>query len=194
MEQGLGLAPAPQKAELPAKQSQQGLNLMQQAQEQYPILRGLGLGYKENFGGGIGYLETWPKDETGTPGSPRPKEFPMGTTGIEVYNPKTRPIDIMGDVASHYLIQTDPTVKAFYEQFQQSMTPRQRDIMKEQYQHARQNEGETRPYDIWHAQTGLPGYFRGYAFDQWGANAKGMYTTKQIEMFDKMKKYLSEPR
>lgn len=117
----------------------------------------------------------------------------MGTTGIEVYNPKTRPIDIMGDVASHYLTQTDPTVKSFYEQFQQSMTPRQRDIMKEQYQHARQNEGEARPYDQWHERTGLPGYFRGYVFDQW-PNAREMYTPKQIEMFDKMHEYLKKAR
>ena len=164
---------------------------MEQAQAQYPILKGLGLGYKYNPGGGQGYLEYWPGNETGTPQSPRPSEFPMGKAGIEVYNPSTRPIDIMGDVASHHMTQTDPTIKGYYQQFQESLTDEQKRRLHDQYLHAVQHEGETRPYQHWHESSGVPGYFRGYAFQQWD-NPEELYTPEQMKMFDEMMKYLKK--
>ena len=166
---------------------------MEQAQQQYPILQGLGLGYKYNPGGGKGFLEFWPGDESGTPEYPRPKEFAPGQSGLEVYDPKTRPIDIMGDVASHYLVQTDPQMKAYYKQFQKSLTPDQLGRLQQQYQYARQNEGETRPYEQWHEHSGIPGYFRGYAFQQWD-RPEELYTPKQLKMFDEINAYLKKPR
>ena len=89
----------------------QGLGLWNQAQQEYPALQGLGLNYKYNPGGGPGLLESWPADEEGTTEHPRPPEFPLGQQGMEVYDPKTRPIDLMGDAASHFMINSDPTIK-----------------------------------------------------------------------------------
>jgi len=87
-----------------------GLGLWNQAQQEYPILKGLGLAYKYNPGGGTGFLESWPADEVGTPERPRPPEFPIGQQGLEVYDPKTRPIDMIGDATSHFMIDSDPTI------------------------------------------------------------------------------------
>jgi hypothetical protein len=166
---------------------------MSQAAQEFPILRDLSVGYKESFGKGQGYLEFWPADETGTSDAPRPQEFPMGTVGVEVYDPKTRPIDIMGDVASHHLIQTDPYVKKAYEVFETSLTGDQRARLQDQYEYARRNEGERRPFNEWYEHSGLPGYFRGYAFDQW-ENAAELYTPDQRQLFDNMMDYLRKPR
>lgn len=175
----------------PPAPSQEGFGLMQQAQAQYPILQGLGLQYKYNPGGGQGFLEFWPGDEPGTPTSPRPKEFKPGQLGLEVFDPKTRPIDILGDVVSHHLINTDPIVKDYYEQFKSSMTPEQQYRLRDQYQYAQKYEQERRPFAQWKERSGLPGYFRGYAFQQW-ENAEELYTPDQIKLFDAMTTYLKQ--
>lgn len=165
---------------------------MSTAQQQYPILQGLDLGYKYNPGGGSGFLEFWPADETGTPSSPRPSEFPMGKPGVEVYDPKTRPIDVLGDIVSHHLIHTDPTIKHYYQQFQDSMTSDQHATLRDQYDYAQKNQNEQRPYDVWAEHSGIPSYFRGYPFQQWD-KAEQMYTPDQLKMFDQMMMYLKSP-
>lgn len=169
-----------------------GDELFAQAQAEYPVLQRLALGYKYNPGGGPGFLEFWPGDEAGTPEYPRPKEFSLGTPGVEVFNPKTRPIDIMGDIASHYLKDTDPIVKQHYQQFEQSLQPWQRERIQEQYAHAQSNEGEQRPFAQWYEHSGLPAYFRGYAFQQW-ERPEEMYTPEQMRRFDQMNQYLRQP-
>ena len=92
---------------------------------------------------------------------------------------------------AHYLLQTDPKMKAYYQQFVQSLSPDQHGILKDQYTHAVQNEGEDRPYAQWREKTGLPAYFRGYAFDQW-PNSQSMYTPEQLKMFDSMMTHLKK--
>lgn len=167
--------------------------LIKTAKEQYPILNTLDLNYKYSPLKAPGFLEFWPSDEEGTPEYPRPTEFPLGTIGVEVYDPNTRPIDILGDVVSHHLINTDPHIMKYYEKFQDSLTPRQRFQLQRQYDYATKNEGEQRPYAVWESNVGMPGYFRGYAFQQWD-HADEMYTPRQREMFDRMMNYLKEAR
>jgi ABC-type transport system substrate-binding protein len=87
--------------------------------------------------------------------------------GIEVYNPKTRPIDVAGDIASHYMIYNDPSMMDYYNQFRHSINPEQQKRLQQQYEFYQQNYGEDRPYEKWYEMTGLPGYFRGYPFQQW---------------------------
>jgi hypothetical protein len=99
----------------------------------------------------------------------------------------------MGDVASHHLRYTDPVVKRAYDQFEQSLTPEQNARLKEQYQYAKKNEGETRPFDQWREHSGLPGYFRGYAFQQWD-QPEQLYTPEQLKSFDAMMNYLRRSR
>ncbi len=166
-----------------------GLGLWNQAQQEYPALQGLGLAYKYNPGGWQGMLESWPGNETGTPDHPRPSEFPMGQQGLEIYDPKTTPTDIMGDVASHFMKDSDPTIVQHYKTFQQSLEPWQHEILKGQYDYHQRNYGESRPYDTWAEYTGIPGYFRGYAFNQW-PDAQSMYTPQQLQNFDSMMRYL----
>lgn len=167
-------------------------SLFDEAVRQYPIIGKQGLAYKYSPGGGPGVLEFWPGEETGTPEYQRPKEFPMGQAGVEVFNPKTRPIDILGDVASHHLINTDPVIKQHYEQFQQSLTPQQQARLTQQYLYAKKNDGEKRPYPVWAERSGLPAYFRGYAFQQWD-RPEELYTPAQMQQFDKMMQYLRAP-
>lgn len=166
--------------------------LITQTLQQYPVLRNLGLKFKMSPGaGGSNMLESWPAGETGTKDKPRPKEFDNKKLGIEIYSDKTRPIDILGDVVSHHLVNEDPVIKKVYDTFQKSMTPQQQEILKEQYIHAKANEGEKRPFEEWKASTGIPAYFRGYAFQQWSQQAnQHLYTPQQRLMFDQMMLYL----
>ena len=163
--------------------------VMDQARTEYPLLNNYDLQYKQSYGKGQGYLEFWPPNETGDENQPRPKEFDLSKPGVEVYDPRTRPIDILGDVVSHHLINEDPTIKQHYEQFQSSLQPWQQQRLQEQYQYAQKNAGEQRPYDEWAKMSGVPAYFRGYAFQQW-PNANEMYTPQQVQRFDQMMGYL----
>lgn len=168
--------------------------LLEAARKEYPILNQYDIDYKyspkqdiEEYGG----LEFFPADEPGSPERPRPKEFPVGKPLVEVYDPRTRPIDILGDVTSHYLIYEDPQVKQYYDQFQNSLNLGQYDRLRNQYQFAQQNFGEQRPYEQWYERSGLPGYFRGYAFQQWPEDFNEVaYTPEQRAMFDEMMGYL----
>lgn len=165
--------------------------LLEAARKEYPILNQYDIGYKYSPKQDSGYLEFFPADEPGSPERPRPKEFPMGKIGVEVYDPKTRPIDMLGDITSHYLIYEDPQVKQYYDQFQNSLNLGQYDRLRNQYQFAQQNYGEQRPYEQWYESTGLPGYFRGYAFQQWPEDFnETAYTPQQRAMFDQMMEYL----
>lgn len=166
-------------------------DLFDQAKQQYPILNNPDILYKYTPRQGPEQLEAWPPTETGTPDRPRPSEFPSGKYGIEVYNPKTRPIDVLGDVVSHFLVHTDPTVKDYYSRFSASISPEQESRLREQYQHAQKHEGERRPYEQWREQSGLPAYFRGYPFQQWPKefNDKA-YTPEQKRLLDDMMKHL----
>lgn len=166
-----------------------GNNIVAQAKKEFPVLSGLDIMYKTTPKANSGFLEFWPGDESGTPEYPRPKEFPLGKAGVEIYDLNTRPIDVMGDVASHQLIYTDPKMKGYYQQFTQSMTPEQRARLQAQYEWAQKNENEQRPFEQWADRSGLPGYFRGYPFQQWD-KADELYTPEQIKMFDEMMVYL----
>lgn len=168
--------------EVPAPSADGALsNLYEKAQQQYPKIP-RNVAYKENFGGGPGFLEYYPKGETDS--------FDPSRPAMQVFSPKTRPIDIAGDLASHHMTDSDPVVGQAYRKFLMSMQPWQQQHLQRQYEHATKNEGEDRPFKDWAEASGQPAYFRGYAFDQWGPEAKKMYTPEQIKMFDDMTTYL----
>ena len=162
--------------------------LLDQARQQYPILNNVDMHYKyspEKHSAKSGYLEFYPPDEIGTPAMPRP--FPTGKIGVEVYNPQTRPIDILGDVTSHHLVNgADPKLTQLYQQFSQSLDPA---MMQRRYAHAQANEGESRPFADWAKASGIPGMFRGYTFDQW-PNAARMYTPQQLQILDQVRTHV----
>jgi len=161
------------------------------AQEEFPRLRNLDIDYKFTPKEGRGFLEFYPPDEPGSPEYPRPKELPMGRLGIEIYDPKTRPIDIAGDIASHWLIYNDPKMIDYYGKFRESITPEQQQRLQRQYEFSRKNYGENRPYQEWEEISGMPGYFRGYPFQQWSPEENDeAYTPGQRALLDEMMKYL----
>jgi len=177
----------------PTSNTQQ--SVFDQTLEEYPRLKGLGLTSKQSPASGSNMLEFWPAGEPGTTDRPRPKEFDINKPGVELYGNKATSLDVLGDIVSHHMVGTDPVIKKYYSDFQKSLTPEQNDRLKSQYEWAQKNEGETRPFEDWKTATGLPAYFRGYAFKQWPQEFNDTaYTPEQRASFDEMMKYLkSEP-
>ena len=171
--------------------SDQGQKLLETAQKEYPYLSGKDIAYKYSPQQGRGFLEFYDPQETGSPEYPRPKELPLGKVGIEVFDPKTKPIDILADYVSHYAVEQDPYLAKQYEQFSGSMGPEQRQRLQEQYQYYQQHPDykEQRPYQEWEKASGMPAYFRGYTFNQWPDSSK-MYTPEQLNTLNAVKKYL----
>ena len=168
------------------------MSVFDQALQQYPVIGKAGVTGVINPKENAGYLEFYPPGETGTKDAPRPKMLPLDKPGIEIYSNKTTPLDVLGDVTSHYLVHTDPVVKQYYQNFVQSLDARQHQLLQQQYQYAQKNENETRPFQQWLEISGLPGYFRGYPFKQWPEDFnKQAYTQEQRAMLDDMMKYLS---
>lgn len=167
----------------------------EQAQHDYPRLRSLPVDYLRTPRAGAEKLEAWPPGEIGTPARPRPRQFAGDRYGVEVYSQHVRPIDILGDVVSHFMVNTDPTIKDIYNRFGRSLTSQQRDRLRSQWQWSQHHEHERRPFDQWLTAAGLPAYFRGHAFQQWPEQqTRGWYTSEQLQMFDQMMEYLrSEP-
>jgi len=153
---------------------------------QYPILGRYGVTGAQSE---RPMMESWPANEPGGPGWPRPAQIPMDRFGVE-YRQQDRPLDILGDATSHYLTQADPVVGDYYRNFTGSLDDSQRQRLAEQYRHA-VGEGETRPYAQWEERSGLPAYFRGYPFQQWpdDFNARA-YTDRQRSSLDRMMEYL----
>lgn len=163
------------------------------ALEQYSVLRDLGLSYQRSPEREGIFLEFWPPGEPGGGGFMRPEGMASDRPGVEVYSNEVRPIDVLGDVVSHHLIENHPRIKGYYDTFVSSMTPEQRHRLREQYRYSKENFGERRPYDVWERTSGLPAYFRGYAFQQW-PDAEQMYTPEQLRMFDEMMGFLRQGR
>ena len=164
--------------------------LQANTEREFPATAGLGINYKATIYENRGFLETWRPDETGTAEFPRPKEFPMGQWGIEVYREDVTPEAVAGDVASHILNETNPDVKEMYRNFISSLTENQQKILQGQYKWHQDNEGETRSLEDWKRYTGLPGYFRADAFNQWGDDAATMYTEGQRQGSQQLRQWM----
>lgn len=167
-----------------------GPSVVDLAMQQFPVLNKIGL--KSVVGQrGDNVLEFWPPGEPGSTDYARPGGLPLNSPGVEV-GPNAKPLDILGDVVSHHLVNTDPMIKKIYSAFTNSVTPQQEQLLQKQYSYARQNEGENRDFETWKETSGLPAYFRGHPFQQWPADFnKRAYTPKQIMLLDGMMRYLS---
>lgn len=167
-------------------------SVFDQTRQKYPLLSNYDLQFKQNISPNKGYMEFWSPGEMGSKTQPRPKDFDPAKPGVEVYRDDSKPEDVMGDVVSHYLVNKDPVVSKNYTDFKNSITANQRKILKDQYQWAKKNEGESRPYSEWEKMTGLPAAYRGYAFQQWPSdfNSK-FYTPNQIKLGDQLNQYLT---
>ena len=158
-----------------------GQMMFQKAQEKYPYLSGKDISFAYNPQEGDRQLEFYHPEET-----ERPASIPAGKVGIEVFNPQVTPEDILGDYVSHYGVEADPKLKAYYEQFSGLLDPA---TMQQRYQYHQQNFGEQRPYEEWSRMTGVPEIFRGYTFNQW-PDAAQMYTPEQLNVLNQVRSYL----
>ena len=168
-----------------------GSLMFENAKKEYPYLADKDIAFDYAPGQGRGFLEFYSPEETGSPEYPRPQNIPLGRVGVQVFDPKTRPIDILADYVSHYGVENDPYLSERYQQFQQSFTPEQQQRLQEQYAYYQQHPEykESRPYEEWLKASGMPAYFRGYTFNQWD-DAKDMYTPEQLKILDAVQSYL----
>jgi hypothetical protein len=167
-------------------------NAFEQALQQYPILQKVGVkGVYTNTPGKYGDIESWQPGEPGTTGYERPKDIPLDAFGVQVFGGgKTKPIDVLADVASHYMVNTDPTMKQYYQEFKDSLTPRQKEKLQRDYQYDKER-GEKRPFDQWAEASRLPSFFRGYTFNQWPEEfTSKLFNKDQIQLFNKVRDYL----
>jgi hypothetical protein len=168
-------------------------SVFDQAVQQYPIIKRAGVTGFVGGAQGDNLLEFWPPGEKGTGDAARPSQLPLDAPGVQIYSDKTTPLDVLGDVTSHYLVNTDPQVKGYYQKFASSLNPKQQQFLQQQYQWSVENEGEKRPFAEWAKTSGIPAYFRGYAFKQWPEEFNEQaYTPEQRAMFDDMMKYLGK--
>jgi len=176
---------------LETMRNERGKKLFEEAQEKYPYLKDKNIYYTYSPYKGRGMLEFFPPQEPGSPEFPRPQEFPLSGVGIEVYDPKTRPIDILADYVSHYGVENDPYLIERYRQFANSLNQNQKNRLQSQYRHYQNHPqyNEQRPFEEWERVSGIPGYFRGYTFNQW-ENPEELYTQQQIQLLDEVRKYL----
>jgi hypothetical protein len=170
-------------------------NILQQAQDMYPRLKGLDYGYKESpqTEGDKRQLEHWAAGEPGDDKYPRPSDLPLDKNSIEVFNKDIKPSDVAGDIVSHHLVNKDPTLKKINKEFESTLSsPTGKTALRELYAEALR-EGEDRPYKQWLDQTGKAQYLRGYAFDQFSKKSQDkFYSKQQKKILDKMKSYLKE--
>lgn len=174
-------------------------NRYEKALQMYPKLSSVPITYKESITDkpDVPFLEFWPQKEEGSPDRPRPKEIDINKLGVEVYKPTTRPEDVAGDIVSHHMVNTDPTLKKIYSDFEKSLDDNQKKELKRQYAEEviamkRENPKERTPtYKEWYERSGLPSYFRGYTFGQWRPEEiKEAYRPDQLQLLDKVNEYL----
>ena len=158
-------------------------SLYEKAMQMFPRLP-KDLAYRENIGGGPGMLEFYPEGEDDS--------FDKSRPAVEVFSPRARPQDVAGDIVSHHMIDSDPSIAQSYRSFLMSMRPSQQRMLQRQYDHARKN-GEARDFSKWAEVSGEPAFFRGAMFDQW-PDAERIYTPEQQQLFGRTSEYLKGSR
>ena len=181
----------------------QGNRLFEQAQQEYPYLKNKDIAYQYTPSQDFRQLEFYQGEDL-------PDWAKGKKAAIEVFNPKTRTIDLLGDYVSHYGVNVDPQLQQMYQQFTQAVPqetfnkrlqetlqnlqqeiqstadPQQKQMLMEEYQSVQSNP------QGWWQRAGLPEYFRGYPFKQWGSDeeAKQMYNPQQLQILDSVRQYL----
>lgn len=176
----------------PEDKPKQEFERLSEAKRQFPYLQNKDFDYVENLTDDkkAGYLEFWEPGDEGPPDGSvkRPEGIGIDRMGIEVRNPNTRPIDILGDYVSHEAVYSDPKLKDIYDRYTSTLTDEQ---LKVKYEYEKKNYGEDRPFEQWAERSGKPGMFRGYTFDQFSEDEiKEAYTEEQLKILDEARDYL----
>jgi|TARA_R110002033_G_scaffold121396_1_gene164376 hypothetical protein len=169
--------------------------LINKAKTKYPYLKNVPMSYTK----GDGYLEAYQVGEGGSSQYPRPKSLPINKFSIDIRNKDTTPEMIAGDYVSHHMTRNNPFIKDNYNQFINSLTPKQLDRQKNRYNDYTRgyyvNEQgnkvelpiEKRSFDNWKSVSDNDGIYRGLLFNQWNPNR---YTPEQHELNKQAQKYL----
>jgi len=166
------------------------LNSFQQAEANWPRFKEANLAYTKSPNDGSGRkIEAWDKGdkggfEMGGEARYRPESLPLNQRGIEDFGDNTPPLDLYGDLVSHYSVNEEGSdLRKKYLDFTGNVPM---ETMQKRYSHAQKDYGEDRPFDVWNNRSGMPEYFRGYTFNQW-PNAEEMYRPEDIEKLDSIK-------
>jgi hypothetical protein len=172
-------------------------NLLQQAQDMYPKLKGLDYGYiesqptsKDDFR----KLEHWKPGDPGDEKFKRPEGVPTDKHVIQVLDKNVKPTDVAGDIVSHNLVsdkENHPELYKLNKQFEETLkTSAAKSSLREFYKEDHER-GDNRPYKQWLEQTGKPTYLRGYLFNQFPeSEIDKHYSKQQKQILDKMDNYL----
>lgn len=163
-----------------------GAVLLGKAKSDYPYLANSGLVAVSGKNGGNRKLEYWPRGEPGNAQYPRPAGIPIDSAGVEIFDQNVSPKDLLADYVSHEAVNSDPQLRALYQEFAASVPD---ETMRKRYDYHKANLGENRDYETWKEHSGMPEFFRGYTFDQW-PDAKKFYSPQQIQKLDKVREYL----
>lgn len=160
--------------------------VMGEAQKQFPFINQYDPHIKVTPRRDAGYAETFGPREEGGGNFPRPKEFPIGSTGIEVYRPdQFSP----SDFAAEYL-HVDPRAHQTRANLLQTFTPDQVAQMK----HEPDYTDSVGKYHMTEAQAMnnmTDSVMRGYVFHQWPQRViDGFgFTPQQRQMLDSLSNY-----
>lgn len=127
----------------------------------------------------------------------------FGRPYLEVYdkNLKGKALqDMLAADTLHYLgaaqpngIPVDPAWSIMKKNFARAMSPAAEKINKSEYADEQKN-GEKRTFDEWMQQSRIDAYLRGALFPdinpEW--QREGLYSTKQKDIIDSMRKYISQ--
>jgi hypothetical protein len=174
---------------LPMPPPDPGAQLWQQTVKQFPALKNYPIDFAFTPKEGGDMLESYPPEE-----EDRPSYLPKGRFGVEVFNPDTSPMDVLGDVISHYGVYHDPKVQALYKQFQDNIPPEGQAALKDLYREAQGDDEEKRPYAEWLKMSGMPAYLRGRLVNQFkDTDYPGAYSPQQMQAIQQMQQYYGIP-
>ena len=168
--------------------------LLLQAQKEYPFISRHNPSVIVNEGGGEGFAEAYPPEETGRPMGDgtfsRPKELPMGQLGIEIYRPDSfTHHDLAGEV-----LHIDPYSREISDKLAKTWTPEQLKTLREHALDYDATLAEGRP-EADAIRNATDSALRGYVVNQWPqeVNNDFKYSPKQLQMFQSLQKYMKTP-
>lgn len=162
-------------------------DILDEVYAEYPGLSKYGFQFRDSLGkGGSRKLEFYPPGESHSPFEDNSKP------GIERFDPSMGKQDIFGEML-HFLPHADKKAGALRREFQDSITPEQKDQwLRGDYESQIKNGlfGKNPPsFDQWLGRQGGDAFFRGYLTKQYPEKA---YTGAQIELFSKLDAYLRQ--
>jgi len=163
-------------------QNRRSSALLEKTRKEYPFINNT-VGRLKFDTGDQYQSETWKPNEPGTPTNPRPEDFPMDLTGIQVFNPNATTSDVAGEA-----MHADPRAQAAQQTMMKLLSPQQWEVLK----HGARDYQDSLPQGEESARrNAVDSAIRGYVMNQWpdAANAEMQYTPEQLQELDQLRQY-----